>query len=150
MTLLVILQSLVGSPVFAAEPPGATKAQPKMIELFVNEPWLTAIREGTKPVEGRTGPRSAFAGWIDREIRFYSNRQEVIVKVADIPHYDTLDDFLYGEGWQKAAPSLNSKKATVEAYLDFYPGDTIRQQGGMNGILVKAKRSRPLGTATSP
>lgn len=128
----------------AAERHGGTATQPQIIELFVNEPWLTAIREGTKPVEGRAGPREAFAGWIGKEIRLYSKLQEVIVKVSGVHHYDTLDDFLNGEGWQKAAPHLKSRKTTVDAYLGFYPGDTIAKEGGMNGILIKAVRSRPL------
>ncbi len=93
---LITIIVLIGFRVSAAERCGATAAQPQIIELFVNEPWLTAMREGTKPGEGRADPRSAFAGWIGREIRYYSKLQEVIVKVSGVHHYDTLDAFLEG------------------------------------------------------
>ena len=106
------------------------------IELFVNEPWLSAIRDGAKIVEGRAGPLEEFSGWIGKQARFCSSEQDVIVNVIDVHHYDTLQEFLDVEGWKNAAPHLNSLEETVNAYLQFYPGDYISEHGGMNGIII--------------
>lgn len=106
------------------------------IELFVNEPWLSAIRDGKKTVEGRAGPLEEFSGWIGKQARFCSSEQDVIVNVIDVHHYDTLQEFLNVEGWKNAAPHLNSLEETVNAYLQFYPGDYISEHGGMNGIII--------------
>jgi ASC-1-like (ASCH) protein len=114
------------------------------IELFVNEPWLSAIRDGTKKVEGRAGRLDEFSGWIGKRARFHSSEQEVIVTVSDVHHYNTLQDFLRVEGWKNAAPHLKSEAETAEAYLNFYPGDHIAKAGGMNGIMISVVRVRPI------
>lgn len=110
------------------------------IELFVNEPWLSAIRDGRKKVEGRAGTLETYAAWTGQQARFCSNQQEVIVNVLEVHHYDTLEAFLQAEGWQNAAPHLSSREETAAKYLEFYPGDFISQHGGMNGIIVEVAR----------
>lgn len=115
---------------------GAAATPAVAIELFVDEPWLSAIREGKKTVEGRAGPRQEFAGWIGQTAKFYSAKQALLVRIIDVHHYATLSEFLTAEGWQNAAPHLSSLQATEKAYLEFYPGDYIRDHGGMNGIMI--------------
>ncbi len=114
------------------------------IELFVNEPWLSAIRDGKKTVEGRAGALEEFSGWIGKQARFYSSEQEVIVNIIDVHHYDTLLEFLHAEGWKNAAPHLDSLEETINAYLQFYPDDYISKAGGMNGIIISV--SQPTST----
>ena len=110
------------------------------IELFVNEPWLSSIRDGKKTVEGRTGPLKEFSEWIGKKAKFYSKEQELIVDVIEVHHYDTLEAYLFAEGWKNAAPHLNSFEDTVNAYLQFYPGNYVRDNGGMNAIIVSVQR----------
>jgi ASC-1-like (ASCH) protein len=110
------------------------------IELFVNEPWLSSIRDGMKTVEGRAGPLIEFSGWVGKKAKFYSKEQELIINVLEVHHYATLNDYLNAEGWQNAAPHLSSFEETVNAYLQFYPEDYIRDHGGMNGIIVSVQR----------
>lgn len=94
-------------------------------------------RFGTvKKVEGRAGPLEEFSGWIGKHARFYSSEQEVIVNIIDVHHYDTLREFLCAEGWKNAAPHLDSLEESVNAYLQFYPGEYISKAGGMNGIII--------------
>ena len=125
-------------------PPEQLSSPRPSIELFVNEPWLSAIRDSKKKVEGRAGRLEEFSGWIGKQARFYSSEQEVIVNVIDVHHYDTLQEFLHVEGWKNAAPHLNSLEETVNAYLQFYPDDHISQAGGMNGIIISV--SQPTST----
>ena len=106
------------------------------IELFVNEPWLSFIRDGKKTVEGRAGPLNDYSSWVGKKVRFYSLKQDVFVHVIEVHHYDNLHEFLNVEGWKNAAPHLGSFDDTVNAYLKFYPGDFIEKAGGMNGIIV--------------
>lgn len=114
-----------------------TTARKPAIELFVNEPWLSAIRDGRKRVEGRAGTLETYAGWIGQQVRLCSDEGEVIVKVLAVHHYDTLSAFLDAEGWQNAAPHLGSREETAAKYLEFYPGDFIDRHGGMNGIIIE-------------
>lgn len=106
------------------------------IELFVNEPWLSFIRDGKKIVEGRAGSLKDYSGWVGKKARFHSLKQEVIVQIIEVHHYDTLREFLNKEGWKNVAPHLGSFDETEKAYLQFYPGDFIKKAGGMNGIIV--------------
>lgn len=105
--------------------------------LSVQEPWLSYIATGVKTVEGRAGPAEKFARWIGHRAIFYSAMQEVVVEVLDVHHYDTLDEYLAAEGWQKVAPHLSSLDGTIKAYLGFYSRDKIKSIGGMNGIVVR-------------
>lgn len=136
LSALLVFAALIAPSVASAAPPNNYHHQSPSIELFVNEPWLSAIRDGKKMVEGRAGPLEEFSGWIGKQARFYSSQQEVIVNVIDVHHYDTLQEFLDAEGWKNAAPHLNSLEETVNAYLQFYPDDYISKHGGMNGIII--------------
>ena len=122
-------------------PPVNPEVPKPSIELFVNEPWLTAIREGRKKVEGRAGTRQTYANWVGQQVRFCSAEQEVIVTVLAVHHYETLSAFLDAEGWQNAAPHLGSREETTTQYLEFYPGDFIARHGGMNGIIIEVNNS---------
>ena len=48
--------------------------------------------------------------------------------------------YLNAAGCQNAAPPLSCFEETVNAYLQFYTGDYIRDHGGMNRMIVSAKR----------
>ena len=56
------------------------------IELFVNEPWLSFIRDGKKIVEGRAGSLKDYSGWVGKKARFHSLKQEVIVQIIEVHH----------------------------------------------------------------
>ena len=127
----------VAAELAASTPPlGAAAAPSTPIELFVNEPWLAAIRQGKKTVAGRAVPRQEFAAWIGRVAKFYSAKQALRVRIAAVHHDATLREVLATEGWQNAAPHLSSLPETEKAYLPFYSGNYIRGHGGMNGLMI--------------
>jgi len=105
--------------------------------LHIREPWLELIRTGKKTVEGRPGPKSKFSRWIGKDLKLISGKQEVIVSVIDVHHYDDLNSYLDGEGWEKVAPHLKSREETLQAYHQFYTDNDIKTRGGMNGIVLK-------------
>lgn len=108
-----------------------------ILSLRVNEPWLLQIFLGRKRVEGRSGSADKFADWPGRIVRFFSNERTVRVIVIAVRHYDTLYDYLAGEGWQAVAPHLTSLEDTIAAYHEFYSDEDIARRGGMNGIEVR-------------
>jgi ASC-1-like (ASCH) protein len=117
---------------------------PVSINLFVNEPWLSNIRDGKKRVEGRAGALEDFSCWVGRQATFYNSKQKVTVRILDVHHYGPLKEFLAFEGWANAAPHLRNMDESVAAYLQFYPGTYIDKAGGMNGIVISVvKKLRP-------
>ena len=120
-----------------------TSTAPVPIHLFVNEPWLSNIRDGKKRVEGRAGTLKDFSCWIGQEATFYNKSQKVTVQIVDVRHYNTLQEFLSSEGWQNVAPHLHNIDEVKAAYLSFYPGTYIDKAGGMNGIVISVANATP-------
>lgn len=114
-----------------------TQRRLSMFTLSVREPWLEEIRTGRKIVEGRAGSINKFTPYMSHVARFYSSHQTVLVRIITVRHYDTLYDYLDGEGWQNVAPHLHSRAETVDAYHKFYSDERIRQVGGMNALVIE-------------
>jgi ASC-1-like (ASCH) protein len=112
--------------------------------MEVQEPWLSMIEDGTKTVEGRSGPRSKFIHLIGHLVELYYQDRAIIRLVVDIRHYDTLDQYLAQE-WRCAAPTAQSIDDARQKYLEIrtaddeqvYSAERLQRVGGMNGIVLE-------------
>jgi ASC-1-like (ASCH) protein len=89
------------------------------IKLFIQEPWLSEIIEGRKTVEGRAAPKGNFNSWIGKTITVLDKNKSAGVKVTEVKHYNTLDEYLDVE-WEHAAPHAKSKEDAKKLYEDIY------------------------------
>lgn len=112
--------------------------------MEVQEPWLSMIESGVKTVEGRSGPPSKYTHLIGHCLELYYKDRTVHRRVADIRHYDTLDQYLAQE-WRLAAPTAQSIDDARKMYLEIrtaddeqvYSAERLQRVGGMNGIVLE-------------
>lgn len=110
-----------------------------MDKLHVADPWLSFIADGTKTVEGRSGPKEKFSKWIGKDVLFFNDQSQIIVTVLDVRHYDTLYSYLLAENFKHVLPGINTFEDAVDIYHQFYSDEKIDQVGGMNGLVIKLK-----------
>lgn len=120
----------------------------KTKRMFVQSPWLEEIAEGKKTTEGRVGPNGKYQDWVGKEVIFFNHDLEVLAKVIKVVHYDNLESYLDGEGWDKCAPHLNSKDDAVKAYqaimmdggkTQVFSEERISKEGGINAIKLELR-----------
>ena len=114
--------------------------------LEVQEPWLSCIVNGTKTVEGRVGPAGKVydvSCCVDP-----SGERRVPIRVTQIVHYETLEEYLIGEGWRACAPhaqSLAEAEACYRAvrhleggnFVQTFSDARIAARGGMNALRLQ-------------
>ena len=119
--------------------------------LDVQQPWFDQICSGNKTVEGRTGALGRYDAMIGQIIDMYDPAEPSFrfpVLIVAVRHYDTLNEYIDAEGWQRIAPHTGSNKNTMRAYADIYmPGadgpvqvfssERVAQRGGINAIEVE-------------
>jgi ASC-1-like (ASCH) protein len=120
--------------------------------LYIHSPWLEAIEAGTKTTEGRLGKDGEYKDWIGKDAIFWNVNQKVPVKIVKVVHYNTLDEYLDGEGWEKCAPPpiATDKKSAAAKYLSITMGgkgktqpkqvfspERVTNRGGINAIRIE-------------
>lgn len=84
-------------------------------EVNTQQPWYSLILSGRKTVEARPGRT---CGDLARaNIRLVCGNHSRVMSVVSVHHYDDLDSYLTGEGWQNVAPHTNSFEEARAAYL---------------------------------
>ncbi len=110
----------------------------KINRLHISDPWLKYIEERKKLVEGRKGHEDKYKDWNGNLAIFFNDRTELLVKVKDVRHYDTLYDYLKNEGLEKVAPHIcDDYNKVVDAYHEFASDEEILKVGGFNGIEIE-------------
>jgi hypothetical protein len=102
-----------------------------MEKLYVQEPWFSLIRSGSKTVEGRKGTLEDFKNFkntfilIKQSLTLDATGQVVNpneyldsfeVFCYDIVHYKDVDSYLWGEGIRQAAPHCTSFAHAQDLY----------------------------------
>lgn len=114
--------------------------------ITVQHPWWGAIFTGLKTVEGRPAPIEKHASWNGGFVDVLSpDGDSVRVRVLDVRHYDTLDEYLDAEGWKVAMPNLMSRDEVVKAYLTIkneegvaiFAPERVARVGGINAIVIR-------------
>ena len=120
--------------------------------MDVQQSWLDYIYQGTKTVEGRTGPLGKYDNIVGSVIDLYDPANEEFrfpVKIVEVRHYDTLDEYIDAEGWRSIAPHTGSNAETRKAYASIYmlgaggervqvfSPERVQARGGINAIEVK-------------
>lgn len=105
--------------------------------LTIRDPWLFYIQTGKKTVEGRKGNKDKYKHWIGQKVYFYNQDRKIPVKVTEIRHYQDLYAYLDAEGFAKVMPGMKSYQDVVNEYHKFYSDESIKESGGMLGIVVE-------------
>lgn len=114
-------------------------------KLYVQSPWYEEIVSGKKTIEGRSGPYQKFKEWIGGELALENKNSKIIVKVIDVKHYDTLEEYIDKSNWKNIAPHMDSREETIQAYRDIidrdghhvFSDENIKSHGGMNAIYLQ-------------
>lgn len=117
-----------------------SKGKDKMdsqFSLHVRDPWLKYIQIGIKTVEGRRGNSDKFKHWLGQKVYFYNDDRKIPVMIKEIHHYPDLYAYLDKEGYNKVLPGVDNYRAAVDIYHEFYSDDSIKEVGGMLGIVVE-------------
>ncbi len=106
--------------------------------LHVSDPWLTLIKEGKKTIEGRKGNKDKYKSWTGNQAIFFNDNMNLLVKIKDVRHYDTLYDYLKNEDLKIVAPHIcDDYDQVVTAYHKFASDGEIFKVGGFNGIEIE-------------
>ena len=110
-----------------------------MATITVQQPWLSFIAEGSKTVEGRTGP-----AWkhTPGPTTFTDGDTIVRCNVSDVLHYPDLEEYLHAH-WKDAAPQAASIDEARELYLSVRKGDVlvfaperVSEKGGICALVI--------------
>jgi len=106
--------------------------------MEVREPWFSLIRDGTKTVEGRK--RSPKWSWIQPgiDIIMICGEESVRFHVTHINHWDSIKDYLRGEGLARALPGVATEDEGEATYLQWSTLEEVSLCGfmGINGHVV--------------
>lgn len=112
-------------------------------KMFVQEPWFSQIKDGKKTIEARRGKDGQLKESLGRELSLTNGVEEFRVKVVEIKHYDTLDEFIDAE-YANAAPQAKDAKEAKKLYLEILSKDkqvfseeAIKEKGGINALKLK-------------
>lgn len=110
------------------------------VELGVQEPWFSAIRDRKKTVEGRVArgkmeniragtvlviSKSAPAGANASS----SRSRKLVAVVTKVLYYATFNDYLAHEGLNNTLPGVHTLAEGVAVYRQFYSADMEKQHG---------------------
>ena len=98
-----------------------------------------------KVIDGRVGPLGQYDHLIGENIKMFNDEKSVFVKVIDVYHYDSLEEYIEASGCKTIAPQCNSLSDAMGEYLKIYTTDSnfafshdrIKENGGVNGLLIK-------------
>lgn len=113
--------------------------------IHVREPWFGEIAARRKTVEARVGPLSRYRHLKGGSVVIHGGARQVRATVVDVRHYDSLEEYLAGEGWERAAPHTGDLGAATEAYLSVYRGygdqvfapDRVQLAGGICALVLR-------------
>lgn len=108
----------------------------KIHRIECQEPWLSFLRSGTKPVEGRKNSPKFREIKVGDLIEFYYGKDSFQSAVVGISRFDTLEDYLKTVTIEKALPGVSSFEEAVRIYLQWSTPEEIAQRGFL-GIFVK-------------
>ena len=115
--------------------------------IVLGTPWFQQAASGRLNVIGILGSAGSDALMIGQRATIQhvgetTERFEVLIN--EIIHYDTLADFIAGEGYQNIAPQTQSPTNCEAALLSIYHGrvraynpNQIRAHGGINAWRVE-------------
>lgn len=89
--------------------------------LTVQQPWLSAIMNGTKNVEGRLD-RGVFTQMNEGDFILWNG--VCLVQVTFVAHYPSILEMIIEEGLKHVLPGVSSLDKALAIYNAFYPGHT--------------------------
>lgn len=115
------------------------------VRYHAREPWFGEIAAGRKTVVARIGPLSRYQGLRGERAIFHGGARQARAAVVEVRHYESLEEFLAGEGWKRAAPHAGSLEAATAAYLEIRQGDggrvfdpnRVRRAGGVSALVLR-------------
>ena len=107
-----------------------------VIEMSIQEPYFTLIKNGRKKIEGCLDKGKAAKLIIGDKIRFTNNNKSIMVRVVNIVKYPSFEDYLIQEGLRRTLPNIDSIKKGVNIYHTFFTPEQ-EQQYGVIAIYVK-------------
>lgn len=113
-----------------------------MVErVHVQDPWLKFIQTSQKVVEGRKekieNTRVRSIDWIGKQLCFWNNDREILVRVVSIRKYSDLYAYLNAEGFDVVLPGIKTFQEAVNAYHEFYSDADIKEAGGMLAVEIE-------------
>lgn len=86
------------------------------LELEVQEPYYTFIKQGQKTVEGRL----AKAKYLELKKGDLIKINDLVLIVNKVREYSTFREMLQAEGFKYLIPNANTVQEAVKAYYKFY------------------------------
>ncbi len=86
------------------------------LQLTVQEPFLTFVKEGKKTVEGRLAKNK----YCNLKICDIIKINDILLKVTNISRYKTFKEMLTKEGLNNVIPNAKSIQEGVDVYYKFY------------------------------
>lgn len=110
----------------------------EVLSKTVSEPWLYYIQIGKKKIEGRAGDvKSYYYDWIGKRVYFYNEDRKIPVIIRQIRHYNSLEEYVDGEGIENVAPHLNDRDEVISEYSKFYSKKVVDEKGGMLALEIE-------------
>lgn len=116
-------------------------------EMHIQSPWYEEIMSGRKTIEGRAGSLEKYNHLIGKVISITNGKEYNNVRVTDIKHYNSLEEYIKNSGWNRIAPHTKSEEETFEAYYKIYDRNgnqvfsetNVKKRGGMNAIYLSSE-----------
>lgn len=104
--------------------------------IHCQDPWFSLIRQGLKPVEGRKGlPK--YSNWnAGDKLIFFLGNNEFETIITGINRYESIQDYLNGEGIERALPGVQTVEEAIRIYLQWNTLAEVEKYGFL-GIQVK-------------
>jgi ASC-1-like (ASCH) protein len=86
------------------------------LNLHVQEPYYSQIKNGTKTVEGRLG-KSKYFELVEGDV---IQINDLLVKVVKVTKYSTFKEMLIVEGIKNVIPDAQDLESAINVYYEFY------------------------------
>lgn len=101
------------------------------LTIHCDEPWLSLIAKGVKPVEGRKGKQKYRDLKPGDKICFYCDRSEksFVATVQKVDCFASLNDYLHSVSIEKALPGIASFEEGLHIYYQWSSVEEIAELG---------------------
>lgn len=108
-----------------------------MKEIQCQEPWFSKIKKGLKTVEGRKFSDKYASLKPGEIVRFHCADNSFLTEVVKVIPYQSLEEYLHVEGFEKVLPGIESFQEAIDVYLGFNNNDNVNYTGGFLAIHIK-------------
>lgn len=108
-----------------------------MQEVNVNKIWFDFIKNGQKTVEGRLNKGKFSNMKIGDIIKFVNGDENVKVKIKNITHYKSFENYLIMEGLKRTLPGIKNLNDGLNVYYAYF---TKQQEQEFNILAIDIKK----------